>query len=287
MVYFENLGLGFVYSVSEHSLFSFNRQFDFIHFLETSKNFLKAPHSMDQNSYYNKKFGKILRKNEEMKILLFNTGQKEIQIFFGIGSPKLKEHLVISEIPGTEIADFGVFHGPSNSMFVYTVDGFLMLYSYSMTSYSLMWKVHQSGGSYTGAVCSISPDNRFLTTCSEKVMHMGVLNIYEVSSNNQNLEWRGSLDMRKRPESSSPDDFLYGLRDINMGLFKEDYPLILGFQEVSDYMMVPFSFDGRELTVIDEPKPCQRSRIYRSVLYQESIWAIDNQGRIFRLSHVE
>jgi len=266
IIFFKQLNIGFVYSYESESILRFDRKYKFSFWLKR---------------WISGFFGRIFRKEEQSGVLFVNTFFDEIEIFHNIGKNEEKHSVKLTDIPGRGIVDYQPFCG--SKILVLTSDGLILIYEHSEKGCTLLNKTEEDFMGYFGIAVSICSKEKYVAVASQKDLHIGILSMYEFSDESTSIKKLSSLDMRRNNDESE-NEFLYYLKELNMEYYLGDYPIILGFQYHSDFVMIPFLYNGEEITILNDPQPMKRDKCCRVTVYKEDIWLVDYQGKIVKLS---
>ena len=280
IIYFSRIDLGFVYSHSEEQILCFDQNLNFYVYDE---------------KWATGAFGKVFRKDKHEKHLYINTFYNQIEVYFGVGQARPQKTLKLQNIPGNCITDFRPLK--EDKLLVLSSNGLIMIYEISQEqfSYELVFKMKGrfGGEEYFTVTCNVCRNNKFLAVCSQKNLEMGIFKFFRISEDSMRLEEYASLDLRPLEDAS----FMYYIRELSLDLYKENsqIPYILGFQYVSDYLMIPFQFNrkrgrrsrsgslGGEIGLVDDGLLVERSVINRSCFYGDWLWCVDSTGWVYRI----
>jgi hypothetical protein len=74
------------------------------------------------------------------------------------------------------------------------------------------------------------------------------------------------------------------MKNINLDLKLGDEPVILGFQNQSDYLMVPMKLSSNnKLEIINDHLELDRDICHKSQYHNRAVWTLDRTGRLFKV----
>lgn len=142
-------------------------------------------------------------------------------------------------------------------------------------------------GGYCGINMACDLGRTRVILSSQKDLHMGILKIYYVDYKCKSLVQLSQLDLRQEiipDEIQRLENYLYFVKDWNIDLCSKGEPIILGFQFKSKQLMLSLKLDQNgTLEVVRDNLEVERDIFHSSVYHNQAVWAIDREGRIFKI----
>ena len=276
-IYFPNKQIGFVYEEDSEKL---------LKFFKNSNELLPVY----KTKLYDGCNCRQLSKSPDNQTLILNKGDNSIVLFranSGPGSPSFDWDypIVIESIAGKEVRSAKSLG--NEHIVTISDDGFMAVYYFSfedLTTIAVRYTKLPLKEDEEVSCMAICCRGEYMAVASSFNLKASQLFVFRVERGCKPVI-AARASVKDEPYSAESLSFF---QDLNMDYYIGDYPVMLGFQYDAENMMVPYVFDGEDISYLSPPQIYHSNMVGKCVFVEgdRSVWSADKNGTIKKLTQI-